>query len=401
MSADDPACSARDGKKRNRPLRVELHGEFLAGHSFSNINEQLALHLIEDDRFELTLRRVRGVCRHSTPDEQLPNVERLRPLLDGVPSQTPDVTIRHAFPPCWEPPAGRWVHIQPWEYGPLPVEWVAPLRERVDEIWVMSHYVRRLYEFSGVPADKIHRIPWGVDPAIFHPAAPKPPLPKSFAFLFVGAPVRRKGLDRVLEAYLTEFGPDEDVCLVIKDTGARSFYGYLKRDQLLAESRRPDNPVIVYLADELAPTQLAGLYTTCDCLVAPYRGEGFCLPVLEAMACGTPAIVPSGGPTDDFTFAESAFLLPSQTVPIQVETNPAAWEMTGWRLIGTPTELSVQKEDIRAAMRQAFGDRALTARRGEMACQAVRDYTWANTVDAMKSRLLAMAPGERDNRACP
>ena len=29
--------------------------------------------------------------------------------------------------------------------------------------------------------------------------------------------------------------------------------------------------------------QMAGLYRACDCAVQPYRGEGFCLPVAEAM----------------------------------------------------------------------------------------------------------------------
>lgn len=46
--------------------------------------------------------------------------------------------------------------------------------------------------------------------------------------------------------------------------------------------------------------QMASLYAATHVLVAPYRGEGFCLPVLEAMAVGVCPIVPRGGPTDDF-----------------------------------------------------------------------------------------------------
>ena len=45
---------------------------------------------------------------------------------------------------------------------------------------------------------------------------------------------------------------------------------------------------------------MAALYRACDVLVHPYRGEGFAMPVLEAMACGLPAIVTAGGPTDEF-----------------------------------------------------------------------------------------------------
>jgi tetratricopeptide (TPR) repeat protein len=45
---------------------------------------------------------------------------------------------------------------------------------------------------------------------------------------------------------------------------------------------------------------MASLYRACDVFVSPYRGEGFCLPALEAMACGLPVIVTDGGATDDF-----------------------------------------------------------------------------------------------------
>ena len=46
--------------------------------------------------------------------------------------------------------------------------------------------------------------------------------------------------------------------------------------------------------------ELAGLYAACDCLVHPYRGEGFGLPIAEAMACGLPAIVTGYGAAMDF-----------------------------------------------------------------------------------------------------
>jgi glycosyltransferase involved in cell wall biosynthesis len=40
---------------------------------------------------------------------------------------------------------------------------------------------------------------------------------------------------------------------------------------------------------------LAGLYAKATLFVLPSLDEGFGLPALEAMACGTPAIVSSGG----------------------------------------------------------------------------------------------------------
>lgn len=36
---------------------------------------------------------------------------------------------------------------------------------------------------------------------------------------------------------------------------------------------------------------MATLYSVCDVLLAPSKGEGFCVPMIEAQACGTPVIV--------------------------------------------------------------------------------------------------------------
>ena len=48
--------------------------------------------------------------------------------------------------------------------------------------------------------------------------------------------------------------------------------------------------------------RLAAIYRACDALLHPYRGEGFCLPVLEARACGLPvAALPVEGPVDVIT----------------------------------------------------------------------------------------------------
>jgi len=40
-----------------------------------------------------------------------------------------------------------------------------------------------------------------------------------------------------------------------------------------------------------SPQMMAALYTTADVLLSPSKGEGFCVPLIEAQACGTPVIV--------------------------------------------------------------------------------------------------------------
>jgi len=363
-------------------VRVVLEGELYALHSFSHINEQLALQLVRDPRLALSLARVQN---QPVYDDSVPHAWQLRPYIGRPLEGGPQVTIRHAFPPNWEPvPNGLWVHIQPWEFGHLPAEWIEPLRSRVHEAWVPSQYVKRVFERSGIPAEKVHVIPWGIDPDVFSPDAEPLLLPteKSFRLLFVGGLIGRKGFDTLLAAYLAEFSPDDDVCLVVKDLGSQTFYRYGNfRDELLAAREDPAKPAIVYMEEPLTAGQLASLYTACQCLAAPYRAEGFGLPILEAMACGLAPILTAGGAADDFTSLDTAYLIPGR----EVETTH------DWSLVGPPLELSVAVSDVRRALRQAYEDRKRTSELGRAAASAVRQqFTWQHTAQTMADRLSAL-----------
>ena len=57
----------------------------------------------------------------------------------------------------------------------------------------------------------------------------------------------RKGIDTLLQAYLDEFSAKDDVCLVIKDFGANSFYQKQTAEQTIKEIKEnSNNPAILY-----------------------------------------------------------------------------------------------------------------------------------------------------------
>ena len=317
--------------------------------------------------------------------------ETARALKAQAPKQT-QVTVRHNWPPLWQrPEAGAWVPIQPWEFGALPASWIKPLAD-VDEIWVYSEYVRRVYVDAGILPEKVKVVPLGINPKRFHPQAAPMPLPtqKSFKFLFVGGTIHRKGPDLLLRAYLQTFTAEDDVCLVIKDFGGQHVYaGQTLEAEIKAAQAQPNTPEIVYLNSELPDELLPGLYTACDCLVHPYRGEGFGLPVLEAMACGLPVIVTGGGATDDFATDEFAYRIAAVRKTIENQVGDLKLVKRGWLLEPDLTTLSER-------MRWVLANRDAARTKGLAASEHVRrNWTWERAAQTASQRLHNLSARQR------
>jgi hypothetical protein len=209
--------------------------------------------------------------------------------------------------------------IQHWEFGGIPAEWVEPMRDRVDEIWVASTWVRDCYVASGIPAEKVQVVPLGVDAATFRPDGSRFSLKtaKRTKFLFLGGTIHRKGIDILLEAYLKAFRAIDDVCLVIKGQSGSTYRGSELGDTLQAIRKKdPEAPEIEYLADSLDEEVLASLYRSCDVFVMPYRGEGFGLPMAEALASGLPVVATARGAAMDFLGEDRAYFIPSRRVKV-------------------------------------------------------------------------------------
>lgn len=369
---------------------IAWEGSFLDFGSLSHVNRELTRELAGNGDV-----RIQCVNTATLPNGA-PVPGELKNLADTLAKTSPahaQVTVRHAWPPNWKRPAtGKLVVIQPWEFGSLPQDWVRRARD-VDEFWLPSNYVRRVYLDSGVPAEKVWVVPNGVDPEKFHPqAAPmKLATQKKFKFLFVGGTIGRKGPDLLLQAYLKNFTAADDVCLVIKDFGGRNVYqGQTFEHQIRAVQANPNAPEILYLNEELPPAALPGLYTACDCFVMPYRGEGFGLPVLEAMACGLPVIVTAGGATDDFVRDEFAYRIPSARRGI-------GHEVSGMKLVGEGWLLEPDLAALAGRMRHVVDHPAEARERGQLASRHVgRNFSWKNSaaVIAGRIRTLASSPDE-------
>jgi glycosyltransferase involved in cell wall biosynthesis len=244
---------------------------------------------------------------------------------DPASPRRPDVLIHHDFASHFAdfrtPPGSRAVAVRTWDFGPLPTAWVAKINREFRQFWAHSRWIARQARAAGVEADRIRVVAHGVDPEVYRPDGERYPLPSRprLVFLFVGGVCLRKGSDTLLKAYAQAFSASDDVMLVVKDHSADLFYrDDTIRRNLLELMQDPGAPRIVHIDRFLPEPELASLYRACDVAVFPYRAEGFCLPVLECMAAGTPAIVPNFGACLDFCSEETSYPMPVQRIQIPV-----------------------------------------------------------------------------------
>jgi glycosyltransferase involved in cell wall biosynthesis len=306
----------------------------------------------------------------------------------------PDFTVHHDytrhFTEFVPPESGACIAVRTSDFGPYPPAWAAKINAEFDQLWVHTEWIREQAIASGIDPARVRVVPLGVAPAIFRPDGPVYPLStkKSFRFLFVGTAVVRKGFDILLKAYRQAFTREDDVSLVVKDHSANTFHSATYREEIEAMVRDEKAPEILYLDEFLPVEQLAALYRACDAAVFPYRAEGFCLPILEAMACGTPSIVPNLGPAVDFCSEKTSFLIPALRIKLPVNRRFAL-------KIGVEEEIAavdfceVRVESLTRALKEvgALAKGQLESKATEGVRLAHNRFTWEHSADRVADLL--------------
>jgi glycosyltransferase involved in cell wall biosynthesis len=374
---------ARLRRRRSGRFLVRFEGEFGYRHSFGHVAREMALALLGRPEIELRL-LIQGPMEFRLEDDA--RTWPLAECLDPDPQEEVDFHIRHHWPPNFTPPpSGRWILAQPWEYGSLPESWVSAFREGIDDAWCFTRYVKDAFLRAGFPIDRTPVVPHGIDADTFRPDLEPLELPteRKFKFLYVGGTLERKGADVLLRAYLSTFSRMDDVTLVVKDLGTQTFYrGQTIHARILDALKDSSRPEIVYLDGYLSDHELARLYNACDVLVAPYRGEGFALPVLEAMACGLHVIATAGGATDDFLDGTCG----SRIVSERREGTQVLSD--GTRCVAPLFMLEPDPDELQRLLRWANEHPEAGKRLGRAASRRARlDWTWERVGEIAVERL--------------
>ncbi len=146
-------------------------------------------------------------------------------------------------------------------------------------IFTVSEFSKgRIVDWSGINPDKVKVVYNGVSSAFHQDVQPYLP---GFPYIFiVGNRKLHKNEDRALRAFAQA---DIDKNIHVLFSGKPS-------DQLVNTAKEVQIEDRVKFLGRLSEDELASTYKGALCLLFPSLYEGFGLPVIEAMACGTPVI---------------------------------------------------------------------------------------------------------------
>lgn len=167
--------------------------------------------------------------------------------------------------------------------------------ERADCIVTVSEFSKReIAKYYPEYAEKVQVVPNGVDTERFHPISDMDEIARVKAahhidgeyFLYLGTLEPRKNLERLIQAYalLHQKYGDEIPKLVL--AGAK---GWMYESIFMTVDMLQLQEQVIF--PSYIPTEdMAALYSGAFAFVFPSIYEGFGMPPLEAMACGTPVL---------------------------------------------------------------------------------------------------------------
>lgn len=207
-----------------------------------------------------------------------------------------------------------------WETDKLPKIIIDGIRHLKD-VWVPCELTRQACLRSGYRGSlKVVPTPhddWSKITKIEMPAN-KLISPETYKFYSVFQWHNRKGYDILLNAYYKAFNENDNVILILKVNPLGNGYDKIKQDILNIKKNLNLKwyPPIYLSRDLVSKGQIGGLHDYGDCFVSSHHGEGWGMPIHDAMYFGNQIITTKYGGVTEFLDESSAHLINYKLGPV-------------------------------------------------------------------------------------
>ena len=224
------------------------------------------------------------------------------PLVESLLRRTirADFHLFHGIPHVWARHAFRVpnaIAMTVWETDTMPAQWRNSL-EHALETWLPCDF--NIEAFRGHLTRPVAKIPHPLAPRR-HSYGTRPDLfdltPETFVVYTIFEWQDRKCPFELLVSFVRAFSENDRAAFVVKTNPDAAAAAAQALEQ--ARSQTGSGARVILCAEAWSEEQIGALHKRGDCYLSLHRGEGWCYPLFEAAAAGTPVVATSyGGPLE-------------------------------------------------------------------------------------------------------
>ena len=298
-------------------FNYQVEGTFENSYSLSMVNKAVARALNAHSNSTIRLDPTQW---HKAYMDEVKDLEPDIIALSEIELEYVDISIRNIYPPHTKDMEAKIKIIGPygWEESKFPPEYVKDFNRDLTMVFAMSSYVKNLLKENGVT------VPITITGLIVEDILSiksKPlsfNLPNGFKLLHISSLFPRKGIEVLLEAFDT-LEDGKNISLIIKSfpNPHNNILEQLNALNFLLETTyekdiylyKRKSKQILLINKNIPQSKIKYLYENSNLLVAPSFGEGFGLPMAEAMLMELPVLTTGYGGQCDFCTPQTSWLI--------------------------------------------------------------------------------------------
>lgn len=261
-----------------------------------------------------------------------------------------------------------------------------------DEIWSPNIYNVAQFRAALKKTIPVHYMPEGTDPELYKPQGDKLNIRQNADFLAISvfSWQWRKGPDILIDAWLKAFTSKDNARLILR-TNVPTVSKKESRQIIEAEIQRSmyrinnTDPAPIEICDDFIPTKdMPAFYRAADCFILPTRGEGWCLPAIDSMACGTPIIITNCTGQLSYCNKKNSILIPAGK-----PTNFVPEKVRLMNFYDDQKFYNPSATDCASALKKLYADPVYSKTLGEAASKEIRDtWPWNRALSPIAERLM-------------